>query len=122
MVKGSNPFGLANTKYEESVDNKRGVVYSIRIFGGGEMTSEFNVLEHEMVPEHHLLSDDQAKAVLKGYSIGKDQLPKIRKSDPCVKVLEEIEDEEIKEGRVIKVVRLNPVSGVSVAYRVVIRG
>ena len=86
------------------------------------MTSEFNVLEHEMVPEHHLLSEDQAKAVLKGYGIGKEQLPKIRKSDPCVKVLEEIEDVVIKEGRVIKVVRINPVSGVSIAYRVVIRG
>ena len=86
------------------------------------MTSEFNVLEHEMVPEHHLLSVDEQKAVLKGYGIKMDQLPKIRKSDPCVKVLEEIEDCEIKEGRVIKVVRINPVSGVSIAYRVVIRG
>ncbi len=75
-----------------------------------------------MVPEHHLLSEDQAKAVLKGYGIKMDQLPKIRKSDPCVKVLEEIEEEVIKEGRIIKVVRINPVSGVSIAYRVVIRG
>ena len=86
------------------------------------MTSEFNVLEHEMVPEHHLLSEDEEKAVLKGYNIGKDQLPKIRKNDPCVKVLEEIEGVEITEGRVIKVVRLNPVSGVSIAYRTVTRG
>lgn len=83
---------------------------------------EFNVLEHEMVPEHHLLSEDEEKAVLKGYKIGKDQLPKIRKTDPCVKTLEEIIGEEISEGRVIKVVRLNPIAGVSVAYRVVIRG
>ena len=83
---------------------------------------EFNVLEHEMVPEHHLLSEEMEKKVLDKYGIGKDQLPKIRKTDPCIKVLEEILGEEISEGRVIKVVRLNPVSGVSNAYRVVIRG
>ncbi|MCK4756974.1 MAG: DNA-directed RNA polymerase subunit H [Thermoplasmata archaeon] len=83
---------------------------------------EFNVLEHEMVPEHHLLSEKEEKKVLENYGIGKDQLPKIRKTDPCIKTLEEILGEEISEGRVIKVVRLNPVSGVSNAYRVVIRG
>ena len=83
---------------------------------------EFNVLEHEMVPEHYLLSEDEEKAVLKGYKIGKDQLPKIRKNDPCIKTLEYILEHDIDEGRVIKVVRLNPIAGVAIAYRVVIRG
>lgn len=83
---------------------------------------DFNVLEHEMVPEHHLLSEKEEKEVLKHYGIGKDQLPKIRKNDPCITILEEILGEDIKEGRLIKVVRLNPVAGVSEAYRIVVRG
>ena len=83
---------------------------------------EFNVLEHEMVPEHHLLSEDEEKEMLARYGIGKDQLPKIRKNDPCVKILEEILGDDIKEGSIIKVVRLNPVAGVSDAYRIVVRG
>lgn len=83
---------------------------------------DFNVLEHDMVPEHHLLSEEEEKQMLSGYGIGKDQLPKIRKSDPCIKILEEIIGDDIKAGRIIKIVRLNPVAGVSVAYRVVVRG
>ena len=83
---------------------------------------DFNVLEHEMVPEHHLLSKKEEEAVLSGHGIGKDQLPKIRKTDPCIKILEEIIGEDIKEGSIVKVVRLNPIAGVSEAYRVVVRG
>ena len=81
---------------------------------------EFNVLEHEMVPEHHLLSKEEEAEVLKRYGIGKDQLPKIRKNDPCIKTLEEILDEDIEEGRLIKIVRINAIAGVSEAYRVVV--
>lgn len=83
---------------------------------------DFNVLEHDMVPEHHLLSEKEEEEVLKSYGIGKDQLPKIRKSDPCIKILEEIKGEDITEGRVIRIVRVNPVAGVSEAFRVVVRG
>lgn len=83
---------------------------------------DFNVLEHEMVPEHHLLSTEEEKKVLKDYNVGKDQLPKIRTGDPCIKILEEILGEDIKEGRLIRIVRINPVAGVSEAYRIVVRG
>ena len=83
---------------------------------------EFNVLEHDMVPEHHLLSEKDEEVVLGNYGIGKDQLPKIRKNDPCIKILEEIMGEDIKEGRIIKIVRMNPIAGISLAYRVVVRG
>ena len=83
---------------------------------------EFNVLEHEMVPEHHLLSEAEEKEVLEQFGIGKDQLPKIRKGDPCILILEEILDKDIKEGSLVKIVRLNPVAGVSEAYRIVVRG
>jgi DNA-directed RNA polymerase subunit H len=83
---------------------------------------EINVLEHKMVPEHHLVPPEEEEKVLKGHSVGKDQLPKIHKSDPCVKILEEFHGIDIDEGRLIKIVRLNPVSGVSITYRVVVRG
>ena len=83
---------------------------------------EINVLEHVLVPEHHLVSVDDEEKILALYDVGKDQLPKIRKSDPCVKVLEEFHNLDIEEGRLVKIVRLNPVAGVSVSYRVVVRG
>ena len=84
--------------------------------------SEVNVLEHDDVPEHHLVDVKDEEKILTQYKVGKDQLPKIRKADPCVKILEEYIGIEIEEGRLIRVVRPHSVSGVSVAYRVVVRG
>ncbi len=80
----------------------------------------FNVLEHQLVPEHRLVSEEEAERVLKALKITKDQLPKIRKSDPVIQVLEKIEG-PIDEGRVIRVVRVSGTAGVSEAYRLVIR-
>ena len=84
--------------------------------------SEINVLEHDDVPEHHLVEVEDEERILSQYNVGKDQLPKIRKTDPCVKILEEIKGIDIDEGRLIRIVRPHSVSGVSVAYRVVVGG
>ena len=84
--------------------------------------SDINVLEHDDVPEHHLVDEKDEEKILSQYNVGKDQLPKVRKTDPCVKILEEILDLDIEEGRLIRIVRPHSVSGVSVAYRVVVRG
>ncbi len=81
-----------------------------------------NVLEHDMVPEHHLIPVEEEEKVLKENNVQKDQLPKIRKDDPCVNVLEEYYDIDISEGRLIKIVRPDTVAGVSVSYRIVVRG
>lgn len=82
---------------------------------------QFNVFNHELVPAHHLLSEDEAKGVLAALKIDKDQLPKIRRSDPCIRLLED-KFGTIKEGRIVKVIRRSPTAGTSVAYRLVVRG
>lgn len=79
----------------------------------------FNVLEHQLVPEHRLLSEEEAEQVLKTLRITKDQLPKIHRSDPVIQVLERIGG-PIDEGRIIKVTRISGTAGVSEAYRLVI--
>ena len=88
----------------------------------GVRLSVINVLEHDDVPEHHLVEVKDEDKILSQYKVGKDQLPKVRKTDPCVLILEEILNLEIVEGRLIRIVRPHSVSGVSVAYRVVVRG
>ena len=80
---------------------------------------KFNVLQHRLVPEHRLLADDEAQRVLKGLRITKDQLPKIKKNDPVIHVLEQVHG-PIAEGRIIKVTRISETAGVSEAYRLVI--
>ena len=79
----------------------------------------FNVLEHKLVPEHRLLSPDEADEVLKAMKVTRDQLPKIRKTDPVIRLLERIHG-PIDEGRIVRVLRLNQTAGVSEAYRLVI--
>ena len=79
----------------------------------------FNVLEHKLVPEHRLLSPDEADGALKAMKVTRDQLPKIRKTDPVIRVLEKIHG-PIEEGRIVRVMRLNQTAGVSQAYRLVI--
>ena len=83
---------------------------------------EANVLEHDMVSEHHLIPVEEEEKMLRENNVTKDQLPKIRKDDPCVKVLEEYYDIDIKEGRLIMIIRPDTVAGVSVSYRIVVRG
>lgn len=77
------------------------------------------MLEHQLVPEHRLVPDNEAAEVLKKLGITKDQLPKIHRSDPVIQVLEKIEG-PIEEGRIIKVTRVSGTAGVSEAYRLVI--
>ena len=81
----------------------------------------FNVLKHDLVPEHHLLTEDEAVTMLNRKGMTRDQLPKIRKSDPGIKILETIHG-PIDEGRVVKIVRKSETAQEFVAYRLVTRG
>ena len=59
--------------------------------------SRFNVLNHVSVPLHELLTDAEAKAVLKSYGAVKEQLPKIRSADPVIQVLAKKEGRDARE-------------------------
>ncbi|MFT0899072.1 DNA-directed RNA polymerase subunit H [Candidatus Methanoprimaticola sp. MG2] len=83
--------------------------------------TNFNVLKHVLVPEHHLLDPEKADEVLQEMGITKGQLPKIRKSDPGIKILETIHG-PIDEGRVVKIVRKSETAQEFVVYRLVTRG
>ncbi len=83
--------------------------------------TSFNVLRHALTPEHHLLAPEEEEAVLNGLHITKGQLPKIRKSDPGIKILETIHG-PIEEGRVVKIVRKSETAQEFVVYRLVTRG
>ena len=82
----------------------------------------FNVLKHELVPEHYLLTPEEADKILSEKKLNRDQLPKIRKSDAAIKVLENINNAPVEEGRAVKVVRQSETAEIFVAYRLVIKG
>jgi len=80
---------------------------------------DINVMLHELVPEHTLLSEKEAEEVLKKMKIQPDQLPKIRKDDPVLQVMEMVEG-PIKEGSIIKITRKSDSAGLSVVYRMIV--
>ena len=90
---------------------------------------KYNVLSHELVPEHRLLTEEQTEKELKAHGIDDvSKLPKIRRDDAAILALEQSFDAEgnkvgpIKEGSVIKVIRKSKTAQEFVAYRLVIGG
>ena len=86
---------------------------------GGMIMDDINVLLHDLVPEHEILSDKEAQVVLKKLKITANQLPKIRKEDPVLRTLE-MAGQKIFEGQIIKITRKSESARVSVVYRMVV--
>jgi DNA-directed RNA polymerase subunit H len=78
------------------------------------LTKKFNVLEHELVPDHILMTEEETQELLKKYGITRGQLPKIKSSDVVVKQV------GAKPGDVLKIIRKSLTAGKAIAYRLVI--
>jgi len=76
--------------------------------------TKFAVRDHEMVPEHTLLTPEESAAVLERLRITAPQLPKIHVSDPAAKEI------EAKVGDIMKVMRKSTTARQSIFYRLVI--
>ncbi|OGI12455.1 DNA-directed RNA polymerase subunit H [Candidatus Micrarchaeota archaeon RBG_16_36_9] len=79
------------------------------------MVEEFNILNHELVPEHTILNKEEEKEVLDKFKIGPENLPKIMINDPVVKAI------GAKEGDILKITRKSKTAGTSLYYRIVIK-
>lgn len=73
-----------------------------------------DVSDHESVPEHRKLEEDEVEEVLEEYDADKDQLPKIERTDAALKQM----DAEV--GDVIEIRRESPTAGKTTYYRTVI--
>ena len=72
-----------------------------------------DVSQHDLVPEHTVVSEDDLAAVLDEYDIERTDLPKIKRTDPALP-----DDAEV--GDVIEVVRDSRTTDQAVVYRLVI--
>lgn len=79
------------------------------------MSSTFNVLDHEMVPDHKIMSEEEVEKLLSDFRITTDQLPKIFHDDPAVRAI------KARPGNVIKIIRSSHTAGRADSYRLVIK-
>ncbi len=79
-----------------------------------EKAPPIDIFAHELVPKHEILSEEEAKEVLKRFRVKPYQLPHIKASDPAVKALGG------KPGDIIKITRKSPTAGYALYYRYVV--
>lgn len=75
---------------------------------------KYSLLNHELIPKHEIMSEEELKLVLKSYNIGKEQLPKIKVEDPVIKEI------GAQVGEVVRITRNSQTAGEAFYYRLVI--
>lgn len=74
---------------------------------------QFNILEHQYVPVHEIMNDEETKRVIQQYNITNyDQLPNISRYDPVAQAI------GIRPGQICKITRPSKTSIISCYYRV----
>ncbi len=75
---------------------------------------QFEILNHELVPNHEIISEGEKKQLFNKYSITPDQLPKILDIDPvCLSI-------GAKPGQIIKITRRSSTAKEAIIYRLVV--
>ncbi|GGL34162.1 DNA-directed RNA polymerase subunit H [Halarchaeum sp. CBA1220] len=72
-----------------------------------------DVSQHELVPEHTVLPEDEVEDVLEEYGIERTSLPKLKRRDPAL-------PDDAEPGDVVKVVRDSRTTDEAIVYRLVI--
>lgn len=73
-----------------------------------------NVSDHEAVPEHRKMDEEEVEELLERFDAEKEDLPKIKDNDAALKNM------EIEIGDVVEITRDSPTAGEAKYYRRVV--
>jgi DNA-directed RNA polymerase subunit H (RpoH/RPB5) len=85
----------------------------VEIFKFNSLKSD--ITEHDLVPLHIILTEEEGKEVMESYKAKARDMPLIRSNEAVAKYY------NVKCGTIIQIIRPSPVTGESVAYRLVIK-
>jgi DNA-directed RNA polymerases I, II, and III subunit RPABC1 len=91
--------------------NEENINLNIQLFYYKELI--FNIIKHERVPKHILLTDTEKAELLDTYKISDKKLPQYSINDPVVKYY------GVKHGDVFKIIRDSKTAGTAITYRIV---
>ena len=85
----------------------------VEIFKFNKLQSD--ITEHDLVPQHVVLTKEEGDKVLEAYRARKRDMPLIRSNDAVAKYY------NMKQDEIVKIIRPSPVTGEAIAYRYVIK-
>lgn len=106
LISKGPPTTLCKNSIQDIAENK----IFIEVFEEKELL--VNITEHELVPKHIILSEEDKKLLLEKYKLKESQLPKILLTDPIAKYL------GLKRSQVVKIIRPSETAGKYITYRI----
>lgn len=73
-----------------------------------------DVEEHELVPDHEVMGEEEVEELLEEFDVTKEELPQIEQGDAALK------DLESEVGDVVRIERASPTADRTTYYRVVV--